>query len=51
MGVRKPVDVRAFVMWHNLAMAGLSLWMVVETLRSVSCVPQHLQCMTSGNRL
>ena len=36
MGDRKPVDVAAFVMWHNLAMAGLSLWMVVETLRSVS---------------
>ena len=36
MAGRRPVDVRKFVTSHNLAMALLSLWMVIETLRSVS---------------
>ena len=43
---RKPVNVKAFAMAHNLVMFLASLYMVIETLRQVSTHPtplQHLQ--------
>lgn len=35
MANRKPVDVRQFVFVHNVFMAVLSLWMLVESVRAV----------------
>ena len=51
---RKPLNVRPFAMAHNLLMAALSLYMVVETLSQVSSElggqqVQRRTCLHWGN--
>ena len=49
MAERKAFNMRTFSIWHNTAMALLSLWMVIETLTSVRFQPPY--CAASMSHL